>query len=194
MLVEGKVVQTGLEIIAKKLVDIFGDRMKTKLFNKNKTRTASREAYEALREIEQAFAEIQSILDDELWLQGSSDDWLSAGVLGIFHPVARNAKSELIDRFREQLGLLSLYLKRLKIAFDIMKIDMEIYESIDRAATVDLYILADTNVLKALFNYKIDAAKFDMKSLIPPMREASALARATISTFIARNFTIESKS
>jgi hypothetical protein len=191
MLVEGKIVETGLEIIAKKLVDIFGDRIKTKLFDTTTTRSASREAYEALREIEHAFAEIENILDDSLWLEGSSDEWLSAASLGW---PQHNRKSDLISYLHEQVSTLLFYLKILRTAFDKIKIDMEIYDAIERAATVDLYISTDTNFLEGLFNHKVDDANFDMLSLIPPMRQASAAARKAISAFIAKNFTIESKS
>jgi hypothetical protein len=193
VLVEGKIVETGLEIIAKKLIDIFGDRIKTKLFNKNKTRTASRDAYQALREIEQAFGEIESILDDPLWSEGSREEWLAAANPLSLVPPNLDPKTEILHRLFPQVSTLLFNLNCLKRAFAKIKVDMEIYDSVDKAATVDLYIFADTNILKALFNYKLDDEKFDVRSLIPPMRQASALARKTISSFIAKNFPIEAK-
>ena len=111
MLIEGKIIETGLELVAKKLVDIFGDRAGVFL-KRDKSRAASYRAYYALRRIEEAFQKLETVLEtDAFWTLQLSPQEVSA------HPAYIIKRDIVLKHLSENLNILSEQLSDLTNAF-----------------------------------------------------------------------------
>lgn len=192
VLIEGKLAETAFEVVSKKLVDIFGDKA-VGLFAKKTPRSASMDAYKALRAIEHTFADIQATLDAKTWQRFSNEEWTADGVSGVIW--IQDERTEILGKLGEQLNRLQRELKNLEAAFAMIKNAMEIYSSIKEANNVKIFILTDVNVLDCLFDFQAGFRRnrVDIASLIEHMRSAAALARETLSSFIIKNFPIEDR-
>jgi hypothetical protein len=172
MLIEGKLVQSAVEILAKKLVDIFGTRA-DQFFKKDAVRAASYKSYYALRRME----EILKIVETDIKfasVPGRSLDGM--------HPLGHS------------LNLLSDQLKTLKDSFSSMKVKMEIYHSIKEATAIDIFIDRDDDLIRKLFDYKYSIyEKNDKTAVLRDMGKGVRSARKSIAKFIKDNYKIEEK-
>jgi len=180
-------VETAFEVLSKKLVDIFGDKA-VRLLEKKTPRAASMDAYRALREIERAFAEIETLLDGATWQRFSHEQWTADDVI-----FGGDERAQALGELRHLLGTLRWWLGRLEADFAKIENSMEIYASIAEANKVKMFFPVDTNVLDYLFDFQagIGHKNVDIPSLIAHMSSAAAKARETLADFISRNFPVE---
>jgi hypothetical protein len=166
------IIESALEIVAKKLVDIFGNRAEL-ILKKDKARAASYEAYYSLRRIERIFHEIERMLRRSFFVDSSKPEY------------------ELFDRLKTNLrpfvNELAAELASLRDSFGKFDGKMEIYQSLADASEIRLYIGLDDTVMGALFNDN-NFSDVDIISLTTHMRTASALAREAVASFIRDNY------
>ncbi len=176
---------TALEIVAKKLVDILGDKA-AKVGDRDKTRAASYKAYYALKRIEETFAEIADSLEHPPWAWSSEKSEREFGKIN--DQTNEQTIVATIKLLAPKYNLLAKQLGMLKEAFRDMEGKLEIYGSIEKAQSVGLYMGADDDVLRALFGY--GKVPDNIRDVASNMVAASREARDTIASFIRENYEI----
>jgi hypothetical protein len=178
MLIAGAFIPSVVDIVAKKLVDIFGARADS-FFDKDEVRAASYTSYKALRRMDDLLGEVEK---DIVELNG----YTAAPPDRLAHVLVAE------ERFRVHLSLLAEELLTLKDSFSAMRLKMEIYQSMDEAARVELAMGWDTNIVQRMFGFHYDE-KFDALSLWADMKKSVEEARRAIGAFIKDNYKIEQK-
>ncbi|MEH2488959.1 hypothetical protein [Bradyrhizobium sp. AZCC 2230] len=183
MIIEGTFVASVVDIVAKKLVDIFGARADS-FFDKDEVRAASYTSYKALRRMDDILGDVEKDITelDRLRTSPAGEDAIAA-------------HEHALERFRIHLSLLSEQLQTVIASFSAMKLKMEIYQSMCEAAQVELAVGWDTNLVHRMFgfDYDRDDKKFDLLSLWADMKKSVEDARRAIGAFIKANYKIEQK-
>ena len=183
-------IATVLEIVAKKLVDILGNKA-SKLTERDLSRAASYKVFYALRRIETLFHEVSEVIQRP---PEQTPDWCplsDAEVTAIGVPREELYRRQTIVRLVPKFNELSDELKALKNAFREMDGKLEIYHSLDAAMRIQLFIDIDDSLLDAIFSY--GERPPDLKEALDGMLAASKDARQVIAGFIKENYKIEAR-
>jgi hypothetical protein len=200
MIIEGTFFASVVDIVAKKLVDIFGARADS-FFDKDEVRAASYTSYKALRRMDDLLGDVEK---DVTELHSLADDFLGDVEKDVteLHSLAgpkddiAAAYKQALARFQVHLSLLAEQLQTLKTSFSAMQLKMEIYQSLEEAASVELAMASDGTMINWLFDnhdFLQLNEQLDELSLFADMKKSIEDARRAIAAFIKNHYKIEQK-